>query len=493
MRRLLIGAWAAAVLLAGAWPASAEDPTPVAAFDTFSILAQSQMATSYLYAVGDEDEHFAAAKASVDKPENVLAIAAAFQRGTAAGYTYGATVGGGSNSGAGGRGIAPEPPLGEADGQYPSTPAEMTWEGPVTGGAKGPVIDGRAHAKATDTPSGTADFTLSHFDVPNTLTVQQAASTSRGEPVAAGLEGESASMLRGITIGSALKIDSMVSRAYGLIPVAPGDTKAVGFTIIQGATVNGVSVQIDDTGIRVSNQAQGTDQKAELDEQLAKGLASANIEDIRLAQAKIVPGDGGKVVIDAGSLVIKYRDKQLASSNPQGFAGGGFALGGALLSLEGHRAEAPAAEEPPTSEAPPTASATTPAEQGSSEPATTATGLVPLDATSTASAGGDRAAVGGFEPQGGVGLSGQDLSYALSPLNELARSDGPAGASGLTVAASPGVSAAPAGNGPNVLVAQPTAASLTRLRDSDWVGAIYLGLVALPMLVLVGFRLAHSR
>jgi hypothetical protein len=475
MRRLLIGAWAAAVLLAGAWPANAEDPTPVAAFDTFSILAQSQMATSYLYAVGDEEGRFAAAKASVDKPENVLAIAAAFQRGTAAGYTYGATVGGGSNAGAGGKGIAPEPPPGEADGQYPSKPAEMTWEGPVTAGAKGPVIDGRAHAKATDTPSGTADFKLSHFDVPNTLTVQQAVSTSRGEPVDAGLEGESVSVLRDITIGSALKIDSMISRAYGLIPVAPGDTKAIGFTIVQGATVNGATVQIDHTGIRVSDQAQGTDQKAELDEQLAKGLASANIEDIRLAQAKIVPGDGGKVVIDAGSLVIKYRDKQLASSNPQGFAGGGFALGGALLSLEGHRAEAPAAEEPSTQEAPPTASATTPPDQGSSAPATTATGLVPP------------------EPQAGAGRSAPDLFSAASPLNELARSDDPAGASGLTVAASPGLSAAPPSNLPHVLVAQPTAASLTRLRDSDWVGAIYLGLVAVPLLVLVGFRLAHPR
>ena len=91
MRRLVIGMWAAAVLLAGTGPATAEEPagtsSPAAAFDSFSILAQSQMSAGYLYAVGDEDEHFAAAKAAVDKPENVLAIAAAIQRGTAAGYT----------------------------------------------------------------------------------------------------------------------------------------------------------------------------------------------------------------------------------------------------------------------------------------------------------------------------------------------------------------------------------------------------------------------
>src|SRR5436190_9052878 len=255
MRRLVIGMWAAAVLLAGTGPATAEEPagtsSPAAAFDSFSILAQSQMSAGYLYAVGDEDEHFAAAKAAVDKPENVLAIAAAIQRGTAAGYTYGATIGGGANGGAGGKGIAPEPPPGEADGQYPSTPAEMTWEGPVTAGAKGPVIDGRAHAKASSAPSGTADFKVSHFDVPNTLTVDQAVSTSRGEPVAAGLEGESVGVLKGVTIGGALKIDSLVSRAYGLIPATPGDTKAIGFTVIEGATVNGTPVQIDNTGLRV--------------------------------------------------------------------------------------------------------------------------------------------------------------------------------------------------------------------------------------------------
>src|SRR5437870_4177582 len=131
MRRLCIGLVVAVALLGSQGLAGAEEPsessTPTSAFATFSILGQSQVATTWLYAVGEEEEHIGGAKAAVDKPENVLAIAAAFQRGTAAGYTYGATVGGGSNAGAGGRGIAPEPPPGEADGQFPSSPAEQTW------------------------------------------------------------------------------------------------------------------------------------------------------------------------------------------------------------------------------------------------------------------------------------------------------------------------------------------------------------------------------
>jgi hypothetical protein len=342
MRRLCIGLAVAVALLSSQGLAGAEEPTdsttPASAFATFSILGQSQVATTWLYAVGEEDEHIGGAKVAVDKPENVAAIAAAFQRGTAAGYTYGATVGGGSNAGAGGKGIAPEPPPGEADGQYPSSPDQMTWEGTLTSGAKGPVIDGRAHAKATGAPSGEAQFILQHFDVPGQLTVDHAVTASRGTPTAPGLEGESTSVVRGITIGKTIKIDSLISTTYALLPAASGEIKAVGRTVVQGASVNGTPVEIGDTGIRVSDQGQGTAQKAQLDEQLTKGLASANIEDIRLARATIDKDDKGKVLIDAPSLVIKWRDKTVAANNPQGFSGGGLALGGATLSLEGERA-----------------------------------------------------------------------------------------------------------------------------------------------------------
>jgi hypothetical protein len=201
------------------------------------------------------------------------------------------------------------------------------------------VIDGRAHAKATGLPSGVAQFTLQHFDVPGQLTVDHGATASSGAPTAEGLKGESTSVLRGITIAKTIKIDSVTSTATALMPASSGETTAVGRTVVQGASVNGVPVEIGDTGIRVSDQAaQGTAQKAQLDEQVSKGLASASIEDIRLARASIVKGDNGKVLIDAPALVVKYRDKTVAGSNPQGFSGGGFGLGGATLSLEGQRA-----------------------------------------------------------------------------------------------------------------------------------------------------------
>jgi hypothetical protein len=355
----------------------------------------------------------------------------------------------------------------------------------LTAGAKGPVLDGRAHAKGTDTPSGTADFKVTHFAVPEVLTVNQAVSSSRGEPVDAGLEGESASLLQGVTIGGVLEIDSLASRAYGLIPAARGDTKAIGHTVVEGATVNGTPVQIDNTGIRVSDQAQGTAQKTQLDDQLAKALAGANIEDVRLAQAKIVPGEGGKVLVDAGSLVVRYRDKQLAAANPQGFAGGGFAVGGAMLSLEAQRVQgdtgsASSAAETPPSETGPASPAQ--ADPGTSTPAMTAGGgeprsLPPADTSE--------------DPGQWAAATTAALDFGSSPLSETVATD-PGSTSGFTAAVTPEAPTGPHEGPAGVLLARSAVTTGTAVGESDWVGAVYLGLVAVPLLVLVAFRLARS-
>jgi len=242
------------------------------------------------------------------------------------------------------------------------------------------------------------------------------------------------------------------------------------------------------------DQGQGAAQKAQLDEQLATGLASANISDIRLAQAKIVPGDNGKVLVDAGGLVVKYRDKQVAAANPQGFSGGGFAVGGAMLSLEGHRAESNAAAESSAADAPPTEKGTTSPDPATSAPATMAGGAVALSGTSAATADLAEQPAGGASDSLAVPtLSAQKRrSSAPSLATEVAQSD-PTSASGFTAAVTP----EPPNTGrhprPQLLLAQPAAASVTHVRESDWVGAIYLGLIAVPLLVLVGFRLARSR
>src|SRR5437773_9505529 len=157
VRAILTIAITVLLVSAGAGPARAEGDaaTPNSdAFDTFDVYAQAQAARGTMFAVGGaegESERLAGAKVEMSKPTNVFAVAAAFQRGLAAGYTYGAVFG---RSAAGGLGVAPEPPPGESVALYPGEPTEMTWQGPVTEAVKSSVIDGRSYAKATNVPTG---------------------------------------------------------------------------------------------------------------------------------------------------------------------------------------------------------------------------------------------------------------------------------------------------------------------------------------------------
>src|SRR5205085_9593782 len=121
---------------------------------------------------------------------------------------------------------------------YPAEPQEATVEGPVTAGAKGPVVDGRFSAKATDTPTGRADSAVSNLDVPGQLHVDHAVVSSHTEPAEGGIGAESVSVLYGVTVGP-LHIETMVSRAYGFVSAAPGQPRAIATTVVDGTTVNG--------------------------------------------------------------------------------------------------------------------------------------------------------------------------------------------------------------------------------------------------------------
>ncbi|HZQ78616.1 MAG TPA: hypothetical protein VFE55_14875 [Acidimicrobiia bacterium] len=347
MRRFFVTILSIALLGLGALPAHADDSAFNSdAFESFDVYAQAQAARGTMFAVGGvegESERLVGAKVEVSKPASVYAIAAAFQRGLAAGYTYGAVLG---RSAAGGKGIAPEPPPGESIALYPSEPREMTWEGPLTSGAKGSVIDGRSYAKALDVPAGRSGISLQHIDA-GQLVIDHAVTASRGEPTAEGLQVEATSTVEGIAIGTALKIDRLVSRAYALIPATSGDAKGEGSTVITGARVNGVPVEITSGGIVVADQKQGGDQKSQAVKQVSESLAKANIKDVRLDETTVKPGDGGKEVeVTAAVLRVSYINEEFGASNPQGFRGGGMELGGATIDVAAQRA----GESAPTSD-----------------------------------------------------------------------------------------------------------------------------------------------
>ena len=307
MRRMIVTIMTAALLGLGALPALGDESPALTsdAFESFDVYAQAQAARGTMFAVGGvdgESERLVGAKVEVSKPASVYAVAAAFQRGLAAGYTYGAVLG---RSAAGGAGIAPEPPPGEAIALYPSEPREMTWEGPLTAGAKGSVIDGRSYATS------------------------------------GGLQVEATSTVEGIAIGgTAVKIDRVVSRAYGLMPAGTGDPKGEGSTVVTGARVNGVPVEITSGGIVVADQKpQGGDQKSQAVKQVSESLAKANIKDIRLDETSLKPGDDGKsITVTAAVLRVSYINEEFGASNPQGFRGGGMELGGATIEVAAQRA-----------------------------------------------------------------------------------------------------------------------------------------------------------
>jgi hypothetical protein len=319
-----------------AWGASQADGDD---FTNFSIEAQSQAASTYMYAAGDEVERLAGAVAKVDKPENVNVIAAAVQMGLVAGYSYGSTLGGSKSAGSGGTGLLPNTPPGEADALSPGDQKEATYKGPITTGAQGAVVDGEAHAKATSTPSGAAEFAFQQIDVPGQFHTANGASVSRGGPVAGGVVGESSSVLRDITIASVVNIRSLFSRVNAMFPTKAGAAPTGdGMTVVDGATVGGAPVEITSAGLRLSDQNLGGDQKAQLSQQVSSALASAHIENIRVVDATTSRTKSGALVVDAGRLLVTYRDTDLAAANPQGFGGGGFSLGGATVTLNAQRA-----------------------------------------------------------------------------------------------------------------------------------------------------------
>jgi hypothetical protein len=116
------------------------------------------------------------------------------------------------------------------------------------------------------------------------------------------------------------------------VPAAPGEPKAVATTVIDGATLNGTPVKITEKGVVVGDQTAPGAQ-----EQVNAALAQAGYSDVRLVPSSAAPGEGNESVnAVTGTLRVVHRDDKMAQQF-QGFAGGGFAVGGAEVSVKGQR------------------------------------------------------------------------------------------------------------------------------------------------------------
>ncbi len=499
MRRVIVAIAAGILVLAGMPAHGEEDPAFKFSekFADFDLAGQAQLATGCAFIAAVECDRLIGAQVQVTKPSTVFALASVFQRGLATSYAWGSSIGGGAGSGSGGKGIIPTFP-GEAVGLYPSEPREGTFAGPVTTAANGAVVDGRAHAKATEAPSGSAIFELQHVDVPEQLTVEDGVVFSRGGPVEQGVDVESMSVLENLVIAKVLKIRSLTSRAYGLIPGEPGEAQGVGYTSIEGASVNDTPVEITEKGITLGEQTQGEAEKDEAQAQLRQALAAASIEDIRLTQATAVPGeDGQSIEVKSGLLQVVYNNKEFGAANPQGFSGGSFEVGGANVEIAARRADdssEPAAEPGPSSGPEPISDPFNPS--SAAMPAPDAPGSVDPAASEPFGTGSAMGSLDSAEPGGAsypsIGSSSQGSYYSeLASLSSGRGLSAAAGDSGSTLATT-GPASAPA---PRAVLRAVRAGAVgdSGPGTDQWMETIYLGLIAVPLLLVVAFRLSVAR
>jgi hypothetical protein len=321
-----------ALIVVQAIPAAADDPNPFPGFTAVESYAQGQVFTGYLYAVGDEESRLVGANATLNgPPAGSQAIAAFFQRGQGGTYVYD-FLGGGQP---GKPGVLPDPPPGEADGYFPANPQEGNFAGPISTGS-GQAADGRFHAKATSTPSSVADAAVTDVNAAGQFVLEWAHINSHTEPGNGGVVAESVSVLHGLTIGP-LRIDNLTSIAKGLI-TPKGKPQGTVSTIVTGATVNGTAVQITDQGVVVAGTpAPGAQQ------QVNDAFAQAGYSGVAILPAQLGTDDDGTFHAVTDGLQMIYRNDELGANNPQGFAGGGLAFGGAAIKMLGTPADAPLA------------------------------------------------------------------------------------------------------------------------------------------------------
>jgi hypothetical protein len=291
-------------------------------FAGFETHAQSQVATltGFLNAFREDNSLVGALSEINGPPANSRNITALFQRGKGATFVYGVIGGPG-----GGRGTLPDPPPGEANAFYPTDdpPYEMTWAGPVTGLGFPQVVDSRFHAKASEVPTGRAEGAVTLLTNPSFFTIGQATAVSHTEPVEGGVAAEAVSVVHQLNVGPLL-IQNIVSRAYAFVPTS-GDPKGIATTVIDGAKVGDTPVQITDKGVVVADKTNPLGQEA-----INKRFADAGYPQVRLIPSVAKAGDdGASVSSTAGTLEFVKQDEKFGASNPQGFSGGGFSIGGA--------------------------------------------------------------------------------------------------------------------------------------------------------------------
>jgi hypothetical protein len=300
-------------------------------FSNFQTHAQAHVASlvGYLSSFREENRLAGALSEINGPPANSRNIAGVYQRGEAAKFIYGVIGGGGGE-----RGTLPDPPPGEVGAYYPTDPPEDRWQGPVTAANRFQAVDGTAYAKATEIPTGEADAAFTRLDLPEYFAAESVSARSHTNPTEFGVEAEAVSVLRGFVAGP-LRIETLSSHAYAYMARSAEDPVGRATTIIEGATVNDIPVQITDKGVIA-----GENTSPGAQEQINAAMKGAGFTEVRLTPASAAAADDkASVSTSTGFLSFVHYDEKFGASNPQGFSGGGFTVGGAEASVAAKRCE----------------------------------------------------------------------------------------------------------------------------------------------------------
>jgi hypothetical protein len=459
-------------------------------FAQFDTHAQGQLVTltGFLNAFREDNSIVGGVSEINGPPGSSRNITAFVFRGKGATFVYGVLGGQG-----GGRGTLPDPPPGEANAYYPTDPPEMTWSGPITGLGLPQVVDSRFYAKATEMPTGRTEAAVTALSSPNHFKVGQATVVSHTEPADGGVVAEAVSVLHQVEVGP-MTIQNVVSRAYAFVPTS-GEPKGIATTVVEGAKVGDTPVQITDKGIIVTDQTNPLGQEA-----VNKAMADAGFPQTRLLPSVAQAGeDGSSVNTAAGTLEFIKHDEKFGASNPQGFSGGGFSIGGAEAFVNTRRCSPDCGGG---------------AGGGDEVTGGDTTGSLPGSTSSAsedpASVGFDSGDTGGYDANSSASLSTDDLGIE-PPTSGSETFTAPAGpsfgsnasGSGSGTSSTSGATPTPGDSGggvvesaagPGVAIQQRPAAAFTELgpKTADWVRDFYLMAGLALGIIFVGQRLARA-
>jgi hypothetical protein len=467
-------------------------------FAQFDTHAQSQVVTvtGFLNAFREDNSLVGALTEINGPPASSRNITALIQRGKAATFIYGVIGGPG-----GGRGTLPDPPPGEANAFYPTDdpPYEMTWSGPITGLGLPQVVDSRFHAKASDVPTGRAEGAVNLLSSPNFFTIGQATVVTHTEPVDGGVAAEAVSVVHELKVGPLL-IQNIVSRAYAFVPTS-GDPKGIATTVIDGAKVGDTPVQITDKGVVVADKTNPLNQQA-----VNKQFAEAGYPQVRLIPSVAKTGDdGASVTAAAGTLEFVKQDEKFGASNPQGFSGGGFSIGGAEAVVNTRRCS-PDCGGGTSSDAsgsgdtgtPPLSDGTSPSSDSPPPPlyaegdggaygADSSSAAMTTDTSGAGLSASGNLSSGSLDSSGSYG-TGSDSSTAVAPPEE---TSGATATGAATEAAGSGVSTG-AEVSAGVPVQQAVAYTELGPKSAEWLRDLYLMAALALGIIFVGQRLARA-